>query len=264
MVAALAAVITGQGLNASDAVLATLTNNLIAALVALTQSGAWCGTCGGIGNNFTMTPVDSAAAPTAYAAGQIYRFIAGHGNSGASTANVAGLGNKNIYKSSPAGPIPLVGGEISANNVVSIVYDGTQFQMMPPIDETPTTVLKVGTGAGDYTTASAGVVNVDTTNLQYTVVIPVGWVLTVQASGTGIANSGGYVLIEDSVAGLVQECAVGTTEIPWSLVGRIVGDGASHTINLQFYTNGTPSMTIKNTSSPPIVPQMLFQLYPSN
>lgn len=63
---------------------------------------------------------------TAYAAGQTVRFKAANANSGASTLNVNSLGAKSITKN---GTSALVLGDISLNELVTVVYDGTQFQL---------------------------------------------------------------------------------------------------------------------------------------
>lgn len=64
----------------------------------------------------------------AYAAGQSFRFKAAGTNTGATTININSLGAKAIQKNLAA----LVAGDITANDIVEIVYDGTQFQMVSP------------------------------------------------------------------------------------------------------------------------------------
>lgn len=77
----------------------------------------------GSANAYAMTV---APAITAYAAGQTFRFKAANGNTGASTLAVSGLAAKAIQFRGH----PIVGAMISANNMVEVVYDGTQFQMI--------------------------------------------------------------------------------------------------------------------------------------
>mgnify|MGYP003645510913 CR=1 FL=1 len=74
--------------------------------------------------------VTASATPAiaAYAAGQTFRFKAGGTNTGAVTLNLNSLGAKAVQKRGAA----LVAGDITANNVVTVVYDGTQFQMTSP------------------------------------------------------------------------------------------------------------------------------------
>lgn len=63
--------------------------------------------------------------PSAYTAGQTYRFVASATNTGAVTLNINGLGAKSITKD---GAAALTAGEIRSGAVVEVTYDGTQFQ----------------------------------------------------------------------------------------------------------------------------------------
>lgn len=63
----------------------------------------------------------------AYAAGQVFRFVAAGGNTGAVTLNINGLGAKAITKQ---GTTALVSGDIVSGSTVVVVYDGTQFQLV--------------------------------------------------------------------------------------------------------------------------------------
>ena len=64
---------------------------------------------------------------SAYRTGQIYTFLANHANTGASTLNVDGLGPKAITKDVA---VPLVANDILSGQVVSVLYDGTRFQLL--------------------------------------------------------------------------------------------------------------------------------------
>jgi len=70
----------------------------------------------------TLTP-----APTAYVAGQKFTFKAGTANTGACTLNVNSLGAKTIKKQYNQ---DLNTGDILANQIVEVVYDGTNMQMI--------------------------------------------------------------------------------------------------------------------------------------
>lgn len=59
--------------------------------------------------------------------GMELNFKAAHANTGASTLNVNGGGAKAITKS---GTTALAGGEISANQIVKVIYDGTEWQLI--------------------------------------------------------------------------------------------------------------------------------------
>ena len=63
------------------------------------------------------------ASLTAYAAGQVFRFIVATTNSGATTINISSLGAKNIYYNNAA----LSGGELLVGVPITIMYDGTRF-----------------------------------------------------------------------------------------------------------------------------------------
>ncbi len=80
-------------------------------------------TSGGSANAQTLT---YATAPAAYVAGQLFSFIAGIANTGAATLNVNGLGARTVLLGGGA----LTGGELQAGQVVTLAYDGTQFQIL--------------------------------------------------------------------------------------------------------------------------------------
>lgn len=61
--------------------------------------------------------------------GSPIRFMAGGANTSATTLNVSGLGVKNFYRLTQAGVVPMVGGEIVANQIIEATYDGTEFQL---------------------------------------------------------------------------------------------------------------------------------------
>ena len=63
---------------------------------------------------------------TGYEAGQVVRFKAGAANTSAVTVNFDSLGAKAVQRYGAA----LVGGEIQANDMVEVLYDGTQFQLV--------------------------------------------------------------------------------------------------------------------------------------
>lgn len=138
----------------------------------------------------------------------------------------------------------------------------------------PTVTLKSGTGAGNYTSASTSYVRVDSTNLAYTVTIPTGWKLAVTVAGSictqtaAVAHS--FALADGSGdnTGILVEgqntAANASQPTPFALTTVINGDGASHTINLQYKTsNGADSVLIANSGGT-IKPTMTFILTPSN
>tara|TARA_R100001086_G_scaffold134739_1_gene70083 strand:- start:49 stop:1341 length:1293 start_codon:yes stop_codon:yes gene_type:complete len=79
----------------------------------------------GAANAYVIAPAPAIAA---YVAGQRFQFKAANASSGASTLNVSGLGVKAIQIRGSA----LSGVVIAVNDVVDVIYDGTQFQMVSP------------------------------------------------------------------------------------------------------------------------------------
>lgn len=70
----------------------------------------------------TCTP-----APTAYTTGMRFTFKAGTANTGSATLNVNSLGAKTIKKNYNT---DLATGDIAANQIIEVVYDGTNMQMV--------------------------------------------------------------------------------------------------------------------------------------
>lgn len=66
----------------------------------------------------------------AYVAGQTFKFKAGTANTGACTLNINGLGAKTIKKNVST---DLATGDILINQIVTVIYDGTNMQMVSPI-----------------------------------------------------------------------------------------------------------------------------------
>ena len=74
-------------------------------------------------NTITATGPSSLSA---YASGQVLKFIPANTNSGATTINVSGLGAKNVFANGSA----CTGGELVANVPNLLYYDGTQFNIV--------------------------------------------------------------------------------------------------------------------------------------
>lgn len=87
----------------------------------------WGGTSGGSANAQTITLSPTL---TAYVAGQTFRFKAGFTNSGNTTLNVNGIGAVALLSSATGGQI--APGQLVANLVFEVIYDGTQFQLINP------------------------------------------------------------------------------------------------------------------------------------
>jgi hypothetical protein len=78
----------------------------------------------------TITAVGS---PTvaAYAAGQMFYFVAAGDNTGAVTINIDSLGAKAVTRD---GSVALAAGDIKSGEVVVVVYDGTRFQVVSQLN----------------------------------------------------------------------------------------------------------------------------------
>lgn len=96
----------------------------------------------------TNTITASLTGLAAYAAGQAFRFVAANANTGAVTLNINTLGAKAITRN---GATALIAGDILAGQTVTVIYDGTQFQL----SEQPATGRLIGeqyfTASGTYT-----------------------------------------------------------------------------------------------------------------
>lgn len=101
----------------------------------------------GAANAYVITPVP---AITAYTVGQIFSFKATNANTTTSTLNVNGLGAKTINKA--GGATALSSGDIAAGMIVLVEYDGTNFVMLNPVANAPTTA-QLTTNMQTFTTA---------------------------------------------------------------------------------------------------------------
>lgn len=202
-------------------------------------------------------------------------FIAGNGagsiflGSGGKT-NVDDVTGNISLSGSTSGTITLKAAAVAGSNNVTLPAETGTLALKP------TVTLKTGTGGGNYTTASTTFVRVDSTNLAFTVTIPNGWKLLISASGVlsiATATNGVNVALADGSADntgiiiqtLAQPNTAGAaTFIPFSLNWVVNGDGASHTINLQFSTGNAADSAIMVNNTSTLKPMMTFLLTPSN
>jgi hypothetical protein len=92
-------------------------------------------------------------AVTAYAAGQVFHFKAANTSTGASTLNVNALGTKNIKKKNDQN---IAAGDIEANAIVSVIYDGTSFQMLSQLGTSGMTSFTLTGDSGSNQTIEDG------------------------------------------------------------------------------------------------------------
>lgn len=123
---------------------------------------------GGSSNAYTITS-PSGHAITSYVDGMVFTLKANHSCTGASTVDVDGLGAKNILR--PSGGA-MASGDIVSGGKYLLMYDGTQFQCMTPLnsvsyqplDATLTALAGASTGA-DLLPYFSGTDTVSTTSL---------------------------------------------------------------------------------------------------
>lgn len=111
----------------------------------------------------TLTP-----APAAYTTGMIVSFKADVANTGAATLNVNALGAITIKKNNDQ---DLKNNDIEAGQIVTCVYDGTNFQMQSQLATVPSASATTATRTG---AAGSGTVTVNTSGKPIAVIISAG------------------------------------------------------------------------------------------
>ncbi len=91
------------------------------------------GTTSGSSNTYAFT---SSPAIAAYTAGMVFTLKANFTNTSTSTLNVSGLGAITIKKGD--GTANIVSGDIVSGMEFTVVYDGTNFQLLSPVGNAPT------------------------------------------------------------------------------------------------------------------------------
>jgi hypothetical protein len=95
-------------------------------------------------------------APSAYATGNLFSFVAANTNTGATTINLNSLGAKSITK---AGSTALAAGDLVSGQIYLIEYDGTRFQLLnaPPVALGVSSITFGSTGLTPSTATSGAV-----------------------------------------------------------------------------------------------------------
>lgn len=142
---------------------------------------------------------------TAYAAGNAFNFVAAGANTGPVTLNIDSLGAKAVTKD---GTTALVANDILSGQVVSVVYDGTRFQIVNQNAFTaPLTAAKGGTGQSSYVIGDILYASGSTT-LSKLADVATGNVLI--SGGVGTAPSWGKVGLTTHVSGTLPVANGGT------------------------------------------------------
>jgi Chaperone of endosialidase len=153
----------GSGTAAADAANLGQVQSTVAKLITVTGTDTITG---------SMSPQ-----LTAYAAGQLFYFVANAANTGAVTINIDSLGAKSITRD---GSSALAAGDINSGEVVVVIYDGTRFQMINAANSFGNTTIN-----GTLTvTGNAGF----QANVSITSALSVGGVFAVTGAATFTAN----------------------------------------------------------------------------
>lgn len=166
----------------------------------------------------TLTP-----APTAYVTGQRFIFKAGTANTGAATLNVNSLGAKTIKKNYN---VDLLTGDILANQIVEVVYDGTNFQLVSASSQGNSYSVNADENISSYFTKEIPMVVTSTSAIT-------GWTVTISGGGANINQDGAGSWININAT---ADSLVSTNLMPPS--GASTNNysyGASKTIRIKFY-----------------------------
>jgi len=202
----------GAGTAASDAANLGQVQSTAAKLVTVTGTDTITG---------TMSP-----ALTAYAAGQLFYFIANAANTGAVTINIDGLGAKSITRD---GSTALTGGDINSGEFVVIIYDGTRFQMINAANSFGNTTIN-GTLTVTGNTALQA-------NVSITSTLSVGGTFAVTGAatlGSTLAVTGKSDLPTVSTASINAAVALITTGTVTNLTASGASIASANIGNLQF------------------------------
>ena len=176
----------------------------------------------------------------AYAAGQMFYFVAAGDNTGAVTLNVNSLGAKSITK---VGTTALVAGDIKSGQTVAVIYDGTRFQMVNPADASvvsgPSSATDNAVARFDGTTGkliqnSTGVTITDGNVLTTTANASINGLSVGKGAGSGADNTAIGVTAGDSMTTGYSNTVVGNgsgTAITTGYRNTFVGDLSAYFVS---------------------------------
>lgn len=163
----------------------------------------------------TITP-----AITSYTAGQRFSFKAGTANTGACTLNVSGLGAKTIKKDVSS---DLATGDILANQIVEVEYDGTNMQLLSKTPQGSVSLTSQVTGVLPVANGGTGLAT-----LNYNSVVQAGAVSSTTVIAHGLGKTPAHIRIH---------CY------------STVGSGTMGSINSVGTYNGTSNKCLFNTQT---------------
>lgn len=191
----------------------------------------------------TITPI-----PTAYTTGDRFTFKAGTANTGSCTLNVNSLGVKTIK----LGTANLYTGQVVANQIVEVVYDGTDMQLvsLSPLSTNSTITEAVASGNTRSTNAASVGYNQSTTvytkmkeTLYNDVPGTVNVTYTVTWTGGGIWTNRTRVYINGVAVGTERSDLSGTYTESFTLA---TGDLVQIYAYIPSYTSGAFTQSISN------------------
>ena len=185
---------------------------------------------------------------TAYAAGQLFYFVAVGANTGAVTLNIDGLGAKAVTRD---GASALAAGDINSGEIVVVIYDGTRFQMINAANSFGNTTINGTLTVTGNTTLGANVSiasalavggKADLPNVSAALMVAaVGIITDLRASGASISSANaGTAIINSlqatgaSVASMNANVALLTTATVTNLQATGASIASANIGNLQF------------------------------
>jgi len=178
------------------------------------------GTSGGTANAQTI----ASTTPTGFVLfpGQTIQFIPGSTNTGAMTLAVNAGVATNVYKQTPAGVVPLAGGEVVTGATTSATYDGTEFVLGaynvwadgPATSVASATTTDIGAGASH---------NISITGT--TTITSLGSSASVSLPRYDVCFSGALTLTYNATSLILPGSATITTAAGDCMVARYGGSG---------------------------------------
>jgi hypothetical protein len=223
----------GAGTLASDAAQLGQVQSTAAKLITVSGTDTITG---------TMSPT-----LTAYAAGQLFYFVAAGANTTTVTLNVDGLGAKAVTRD---GSTALAAGDINSGEVVVVIYDGTRFQMINAANSFGNTTIN-----GTLTvTGNTGL----QANVSITSALSVGGVFAVTGNAgfqanvsiTSALSVGGVFAVTG--ASTLTSASISTGNLTFSgTAQRITGDMSTATVsNAVLFQTSTTNGTTRVTAIP--------------
>ena len=196
----------------------------------------------GISGTNTITATLSASNFTAYAEGQTFSFAAANTNTGAVTLNINSLGAKPVTKT---GSTALIANDILAGQVVTVVYDGTRFQVVNKSNlASPGPIGSTTASTGAFTTLNATTLTTSGAITAYSVTATNNFTTTNNMRGGSIRASidMGY---SGGTGGAITQTTSRTTAVTLNTIcGRITLFNATAT------AGSVTTFTVNNTYVP--------------